>query len=712
MLLLSTYLWSSASVVYGQEEEKDSYISTYNHAADTNQFIFKPRLGIGMGMMGYQGELNQGLMGRNSLVGRWGHSLYASAPLNAYLRLEFGTVFGQIGAEQRTTTQNFNFKSRVRMGSIQLYYNFYPLVSNKGRNIVNPFVATGITSFEFLSKTDAKDALGRTYHYWDDGSIMDRPQNDPDAQNAIRLQRDYTYETDLRELDLDGLGKYKEQSFAIPLTYGLEFHFSPRVDFRVSSTYFFTFTDLIDNISDVGEGIRQGDKRNDRLIYTNVSLSYDLVGPNKTKKPKDFDDLPDDLYVWQDSTDTDGDGVIDMIDECAYTPLEADVDARGCPVDTDMDGVPDYMDDEPYFSREGYAVNERGVEITDQEWEKRYLRYIDTTGEHVEYTYIYTIKPGTREKPIYKEQKKSNERKYVIVLGKEHKDVSANDLHKYLGFKNFEVVEKSDTLYYVVGEYNNAEDAVLAKEGLEKKGVKVESISRTTDNSKNVIALSESAIDRISEQLKEENKTSTEEEGAGKLFRVQIGAFSKKVDADKMFKNVPDLVYAKGADGLYRYYSGGFETMQEAAKRKTELVGSGYGTAFIVGYKDAERVTLKEAGAEVTENYSEEEEKETFVPNETLQETAPKDISYRVKVGEFKGEVPVETIDLYLSIGGISPKKLDDGTVIYYTKKFNNKEEAESKLNELKEEIEGASIIVEIDGKILTLEEAQDQIDN
>lgn len=42
--------------------------------------------------------------------------------------------------------------------------------------------------------------------------------------------------------------------------------------------------------------------------------------------------------------DTDGDGVADHMDQCPGTPAGAKVDAKGCPVDTDGDGVADYMD--------------------------------------------------------------------------------------------------------------------------------------------------------------------------------------------------------------------------------------------------------------------------------------------------------------------------------------------------------------------------------
>ena len=45
--------------------------------------------------------------------------------------------------------------------------------------------------------------------------------------------------------------------------------------------------------------------------------------------------------------DKDRDGVKDKFDLCPNTPIEAEVDENGCPLDTDGDGVPDYMDNCP-----------------------------------------------------------------------------------------------------------------------------------------------------------------------------------------------------------------------------------------------------------------------------------------------------------------------------------------------------------------------------
>ena len=61
-------------------------------------------------------------------------------------------------------------------------------------------------------------------------------------------------------------------------------------------------------------------------------------------------------------TDSDGDGVIDAIDQEADTPPDVPVDTKGRTLDSDRDGVPDYKDKEPYYPpRAGEQVNSQGV---------------------------------------------------------------------------------------------------------------------------------------------------------------------------------------------------------------------------------------------------------------------------------------------------------------------------------------------------------------
>lgn len=60
--------------------------------------------------------------------------------------------------------------------------------------------------------------------------------------------------------------------------------------------------------------------------------------------------------------DTDGDGVVDGIDQCPGTPAGVMVDALGCPLDSDGDGVID-IDDECPGTPAGAVVDSKGCEL-------------------------------------------------------------------------------------------------------------------------------------------------------------------------------------------------------------------------------------------------------------------------------------------------------------------------------------------------------------
>jgi OOP family OmpA-OmpF porin len=57
--------------------------------------------------------------------------------------------------------------------------------------------------------------------------------------------------------------------------------------------------------------------------------------------------------------DSDGDGVFDNEDKCTDTPKGALVDNVGCPKDSDEDGVPDYLDECPN-TPSGEQVDDKG----------------------------------------------------------------------------------------------------------------------------------------------------------------------------------------------------------------------------------------------------------------------------------------------------------------------------------------------------------------
>ncbi len=64
------------------------------------------------------------------------------------------------------------------------------------------------------------------------------------------------------------------------------------------------------------------------------------------------------------TTDSDGDGIVDSVDQEPDTPTDVPVDSRGRTLDSDKDGVPDYRDLEPFFPpRAGEEIDADGVVV-------------------------------------------------------------------------------------------------------------------------------------------------------------------------------------------------------------------------------------------------------------------------------------------------------------------------------------------------------------
>ncbi len=73
----------------------------------------------------------------------------------------------------------------------------------------------------------------------------------------------------------------------------------------------------------------------------------------------------------------------------------------------------------------------------------------------------------------------------------------------------------------------------------------------------------------------------------GKIYRVQVGAYQKKGNADNRVASVKartgyDCFIERGADGLYRVFCGSFSVKANAEKRISDLAAAGVPGAFIV----------------------------------------------------------------------------------------------------------------------------------
>ncbi len=321
--------------------------------------IYNPILGLGGGFLNYFGEINNNDRS-NVMLHNLGLQFSAIKNFTPSFGLRFDVTYGRLSAHEKSVERNLNFATDIIAFNLHGTYSFAGILPPK--RFLNPFISVGVGAFNFVTKSDLKDANGVVYNHWSDGTVRSIAESAADAENAEILTRDYEYETDIRKANLDSLGDYSEFSLSIPFTFGLNFRVSQRSSIQLATTFHYTLTDLIDGYTRDGKEGRIGDASNDFFMFTNISYHYDFFTAKKVStKDKRYEEIAFEPL----EGDSDGDGVAELNDRCADTPKGAKVDEFGCPMDSDNDGVYDYSDEE-ISTDEKLNVNKQGVGFTDE----------------------------------------------------------------------------------------------------------------------------------------------------------------------------------------------------------------------------------------------------------------------------------------------------------------------------------------------------------
>ncbi len=649
------------------------------------EMFYGPTIGLGVGMLKFYGDILDANYG-NPFVSNIGYDLHIKQQLNSYLKIKFYVLFGKVSANERSTERNLNFESELRAGGFSLMYNFDHFLPKK--RTVNPFISLGFESVEFLSKTDLYDQFGSEYNYWSDGSIRDLAETDPNAAAATVIQRDYVYETDMRELNADGYGKYAERTWSVPLGVGFVTHMTKNIDFTLGSTMHFTFTDFIDNITNESDGDRIGTQvgngGNDKFLMTSFSLSYNFLKHKKGESINEFEEEID--YLAFDDEDEDGDGVGDFIDECPWTPAGVEVDKNGCPLDKDKDFVPNYKDDE-LETRDGAPVNRTGVEMTDDMIFEAYQRYMDSTGMFAE----------TETRIIAAEMPKTK-KKYRVQVGEFSGAIDAALVDKFLSIPDVEIKTVGDLTVIAVGEYDNLPDAVKRKVDLTEQGfdaaIVVEEEKDGTfksvgDAANNMTVDSEAGTHPITNEV---------------VFRVQLGAFATKL-TEKDLHGLKNVMEIKGTDGLYKYlYSKSFKTVEDASNTRIGLaLDYGVKDAFVVAYKGGKRIALESAGVEVMVK-----EDIKNAPEKTYDKA---EIKFKIQIGTYKNQLPTEVLSKFMELQDVDQASIENGLTRYSAGNFTSYEEAEKyKQTVIDSGIGGAFIIATHKEELIPVSKAKELI--
>lgn len=672
--------------------------------------VFKPKISLGAGMLSFHGDLYAKHY-QAPWTGRIGYDLNISQRLFKPLQLNFNILFGKLGANEWVNGRQENFQSEIRAGGLSLLYDFGNFIPDNYR--IRPWISAGVNSFEFLSKTDLYDRYGNQYYYWSDGSIKNIDESAPTASLAVNLNRDYVYETDIRERNKDGFGKYQERAWAFPVGAGALMKVTDRIDFKIGFQYYFTTTDYIDGITKNSLGTRSGTKQKDNFVYTSFSLQYDLVFKKKDKG----DTLPDDYFDnvdWLaiDKDDYDGDGVRDWDDKCHGTPKGVKVDANGCPFDDDNDGVANHEDDE-LNSPQGIEVNMHGVALTDEYWQNWYNVYMDS-GNVVKTEVVENFYAAKKDSSGSSSQVNTskNDKVYTVELARYNGPVPNDEMAYLLSIGDVvsTVLEDNSTVLYTAGTYKEIQNAIKRRDEFITEGNKNAKVGYF--NNGKLISLSDDELNKLlgsssgtnTATSSNENAFANDENEFAKgdiVYRVQLGAYKNRISRE-VFKNAGSVVELKTDDNYFRYATKGFRTIQDAANSKANLVLEGYGDAFITAYKDGKRIPMSATKATMETN-----EKEDITKIESFSSVDKSLVSFKIQLGALRKAGSNDMEEKTKDLDGIEKQSTGSGMIRYTAGTFNDYSKADKYRQELADKgfIE-AFVIAVFKGEVISIQEA------
>jgi opacity protein-like surface antigen len=340
-----------------------SHAITAQKTEKTKQF---PSVAIGAGILSFNGDVGNGANLSSFSRIRAGYNLTIEQRIGKYFGLSLNGIYGKLSDSERSQTKNLNFESTIMQGDFNVVLHFDNDLVFSRNSVFAPYVFAGIGYLKFDPHGDLKNKNDSTYHYWSDGTIHDQDQSSPLAATSNIIQRDYTYETQLK----DSTTSYTRGTLAVPIGVGFNLKVLHNLSVNVGGTYYLAFSDWIDNVKEGG---------NDRYFFANVSVQYTFGKEHDDSNPVyngvDFSAL--------EKLDTDEDGVNDNDDRCPGTPKSVKVNGRGCPEDNDEDGIPDYKDKE-LMTKKDALVDENGITITDKMLSDKQSQYDSLATERSE----------------------------------------------------------------------------------------------------------------------------------------------------------------------------------------------------------------------------------------------------------------------------------------------------------------------------------------
>jgi len=640
--------------------------------------MFRPTLEGGLLLVNYYGELTKNDKAKGLQIPKPGFKVGIEFPFTDAFHFGLNYSRYQLEANERSTARSLNFQSTLQQMGFGVTYNFSHILKRQERQY-DPFIRIGLNAIEYNSKTDLYNSNGTPYYYWADGTIRNVAEGSQDAPKAVRVNRDYVYETDLRSNDFGNVGHYSNITLGIPIQVGIGLKVGTHAQLRFATGMQFVFTDHIDGVTLESSGVRAGDKPNDRMFYSSITLRYDLSSDNKAPKEAEDDWTKGVDIEALSNIDTDGDGIRDLDDKCPTSEPNAPVDEFGCSPDEDKDGVPDYRDAER-TTPAGAWVDSNGVAYTEDELTRFRLRLLDSNGTLgvIKDTIYARTSPSTTLRQKYA--------KYSVQISTPDEGMSEELSAVILSNPSVKAVRDADSTSILVGQYDNLADALKQNEELQKRGIKTTAIVK--ENTTGSVGVADQRGVFVSDANKKDLALSDET-----FYRIQVGAFKGKPDYSKYGEKIPNLVAIPSPDGLTRYYSGYFKNYDDAMQAKVKLFGA----------TKIEGMSVKAFGSE---HVSERMKNASDAPIENAENPAL--VEYQVSLGTYSENIPGKLLVAMLKIKGVKEIDQADGATLYEMGRYSTYREAEDAVMKAKSAgIESAEINAFYDSKPISIDKAK-----
>ena len=181
-------------------------------------------------------------------------------------------------------------------------------------------------------------------------------------------------------------------------------------------------------------------------------------------------------------------------------------------------------------------------------------------------------------------------------------------------------------------------------------------------------------------------------------YRIQVGAFNTEL-SDEIFVGVKNVISFTGKDGLVRYMAGSFVEYKDAIDYQAQMKARGFEDAFIVTYKNGERISL---------NIAIKTEKESKVVNQDGEDEVI-NLEFVVQIMVAKSSLSAVDFNKMGKLGNIDKEAEGTDMYRYFAGTYNSLEDANIQLEKAKlVGFADAFVFPKLDGERITMERAKE----